>query len=150
MLSREAEIVVAEWIGSDTVKPSREGAQMTAVGQRLWAISLAALAFIAVTGCSPFRLKGKDGSVHHVILGFGIVSVNNTNPSAASVTQAHMLGLLVTDVPGFKMAAGYSSATTVSVAAEAEDVRVEIQLRPGRSLTIHVPAAHLQSPKGTP
>jgi hypothetical protein len=40
------------------------------------------------------------------------------------------LGVLVSDRPGPKFAIGYSSASVVSVADGAEDVRVEVSRRP--------------------
>ena len=87
------------------------------------------------------RIAGKNGTSHYLVLGAGLISVNQTNAQAASVVRSHTLGMMITDAPGMKFSAGYSSATAVSVAEDAEDVRIEIEGKPGGDLTVIAPAA---------
>jgi hypothetical protein len=63
----------------------------------VWVISLAALAM----GCTSTRTAGVvvpipagGGTTYHLILGFGVVRVNDANPSAAVVTDAQSWGPL--------------------------------------------------------
>jgi hypothetical protein len=65
-----------------------------------------------LTGCSS---TGKDGTKHYYVLGFGIVSVNNTNPVSASVYRTHVLGVGLSDMPGFRVSAGYADSTTILI-----------------------------------
>jgi len=70
---------------------------------------LAAVLLFLLVGCTVER----NGTVHHVILGFGVVSVNKT-ASGATVTRARVLGLYCREAPG-TCAAGYASQTTIEV-----------------------------------
>jgi hypothetical protein len=96
-----------------------------------------------LTGC--VAIPGKNGTTHHLIIGIGLVSVNDSCAQAVVATDAHALGISISNQPGLKFAAGYSSNTVVSVAEGADDVRVEISKLPGRPLMIDVPAARLKS-----
>jgi len=72
-------------------------------------ILITALALL-LAGCT-FQ---KNGVVHHVIIGFGVVSVNKTN-LAAQVTSAKAVGVYCSDAPGAKFVAGYLDQTTTSI-----------------------------------
>jgi len=67
---------------------------------------------VLLTGCVPFS---RNGTRHYLVLGIGIVSVNNTNQTVADITKAHVLGIYgaLEPVPG--LSAGYVSTTTISV-----------------------------------
>lgn len=74
--------------------------------------ALPILLLVLLTGCST---TGKDGTKHYYVLGFGVVSVNNTNPSSASVYRMQMVGLGLSDMPGFRAGLGYADSTTIMV-----------------------------------
>lgn len=95
-------------------------------------------------GCA-FPVRGGDGTTHHVVIGLGIVSVNDS-ASAVLVTRTQVLGLNVSDRPGLRLGAGYSSGTTISIAPNAEDVRVEVRQRPGGPIIVEAPATHVVTP----
>ena len=100
---------------------------------------------------SCVSIPGKSGTVHHVIIGFGIVSVNEPASQAVVATDSHILGMSISDQPGLKFAFGYSSSTVVSIPDGADDVRVEVSKVPGQPLIIDVPSARLMKqsvPKG--
>jgi hypothetical protein len=112
----------------------------------VWVISLAALAM----GCTSTRTAGVvvpipagGGTTYHLILGFGVVRVNDANPSAAVVTDAQSFGLVVSDRPGIKLGLGYASSSVVSVPTEAKDVCVEVSRQPWGPLRVEAPAAGL-------
>lgn len=98
-------------------------------------------ALMLMTGCCPLHIHGRDGTCHYVVIGAGIVSVNDSMPKAATVVRSHAAGFLVTDGPGMKFSAGYSSGETVSVAEGAEDVRIEVKESPAGTMKIEAPAA---------
>lgn len=95
-----------------------------------WFISC--LAFAGGPGCS---WTDRSGTRHVLIVGVGVVSVNNSKPSAATVTRANALGIAA-DQGG--VAAGYSSRFTTSVPEGAEDVRIEASQRPFAPIHIEV------------
>lgn len=68
---------------------------------------LVAAVALLLTGCTIER----KGVVHHVIVGFGVVSVNKTNLDA-QVVQARALGVYGS---GSVFAAGYLNQTTTTV-----------------------------------
>lgn len=65
---------------------------------------------LLLAGCTIHR----GGVEHHVIFGFGVVSVNKTN-LAAQVTSARAVGVYCSDAPGAKFVAGYLDQTTTSI-----------------------------------
>lgn len=89
---------------------------------------LAPLALVlAASGCSGIPISDTEsGATHHVILGFGIVSVSDPK-SAPEVTavRVHALGLSVDTGPTAGVALGYKSATAIQAAPDA-DTCVEI------------------------
>ena len=105
----------------------------------LFAVTLA----LWVSAC--LAIPGRGGTTHIVVLGFGIVSVNDRNPNAVVATDTQALGVYVTDRPGLRLGVGYSSSVVVSVSGGAEDVRVEASRGPGGPLLVeaaHVKLAH--------
>jgi hypothetical protein len=115
---------------------------MTIRAQRkLKALGAALVAVFVFDGCCPIRLHGKNGTCHYIVIGAGIVSVNDSSPKAATVVRSHAAGVFVTDAPGMKLSAGYSSGETISIAEGAEDVRIEVRESPGGILKIEAPAA---------
>lgn len=101
--------------------------------------SLSLLLFsVILSGC--IAIPGKGGTKHYVIVGFGIVSVNESE-EAVTATQAHSLGISISDRPGLKLGIGYTSSTVVTVAPGAEDVRVEVSKRPGGPLIVDTQSA---------
>jgi hypothetical protein len=63
-------------------------------------------------GCS---WKSKDGTLHTVVLGFGIISTNRSDNHAAIVTRGQMLGLGVQTGPRQRATLGYESFQEVDV-----------------------------------
>lgn len=81
----------------------------------------AAAALLCLAGCTIER----KGVVHHVVIGFGVVSVNKTN-LAAQVTSAKAFGVYCSDAPGTKFSAGYLSQTTTAIQTNS-NVIVEVK-----------------------
>jgi hypothetical protein len=103
----------------------------------------AIVTFMLLSGCIV-SVSGEGGSSHHVIIGFGIVSVNEDPDKAVVATDVYALGLSLSDRPGLKVGLGYSSGTVVSVAPDAEDVRVEISKKPWGPLIVDTQKAILK------
>lgn len=92
-------------------------------------------------------IDGKDGTRHFIIIGFGIVRVNGSKgETAAMVVDSRALGINVSDQPGMKFGAGYSSSTVLTVpdGTRADDVRMEVIRRPFGSLKIITDSAKLK------
>lgn len=108
-----------------------------------------ALLVVVITGCSSNRRSlalavNGERSLHFVVIGFGVVSVPKTEANVAvTATKVQGLGVTVTDAPGLKVGLGYSSATTVSVPDEAEDVRVEVYQEFGGPVVVDATSARL-------
>lgn len=85
------------------------------------ATALLVLPMLLLTGCTI----EKEGVVHHVIIGFGVVSVNKTNV-AAQVVKTQAVGIYGSDAPGTKFMAGYL-AQTVTIVHTNSNVILEIK-----------------------
>jgi hypothetical protein len=105
------------------------------------ASALLLLPVLLLAGCSGLPIHGKDGTVHYLIVGLGVVSTPTTNRTAAVVTDVRALGLSVTDGPGLKCALGYGSSTTVRIPDNAADVRIQASRHPFAPLQVQVDAA---------
>ena len=119
---------------------------MTVIGRgarRAVAVVLMVGAAATATGCLDLRVPGRDGAVHHVIIGFGVVTENRSHETALLATSVQAVGVNISDRPGLKLGIGYSAATVVSVPDGAEDVRAEISRAPFGPLKIDVQRAVL-------
>ncbi len=89
--------------------------------------------------------KGDESNTsHHIIFGFGIVSVNEPKDIALISTSTQALGINMSDRPGMKLGVGYSSNTVITVPNGAEDVRVEVSKLPGRPFILDTQSAILK------
>jgi hypothetical protein len=95
---------------------------------------LTACVLFCCSGCITYN---RDGTSHHVIIGFGIVSVNNTNRTAATVVTTKLLGVGYSDDSGPRAAVGYSSSTVIRVATN-QNAQIEVSNLPLKPLTVTV------------
>lgn len=126
-----------------------------------WQMCLIAILIVVVCGCSymdnrkdsesaigaVIPVKGKEGTKHFIIIGFGIVRVNRPEgKTAALITDSQALGINVSDQPGLKLGIGYSSCTVTTVPDGmcADDVRMEVTRKPIGSLKITTHSAKLR------
>lgn len=84
------------------------------------------------SGCVPIKQKG---TTHYLVLGVGVVSVNNTNKEVAGVSRANVVGFMASE-RGAKL--GYATESTVSVKTN-ENVIVEVTKSPFGPLKVDVP-----------
>jgi hypothetical protein len=91
---------------------------------------------LGLPGCCCWT--DNSGTRHTLIIGLGVVSVNESKSEAAQVVRANALGVIA-DAGGFT--AGFSSRFTTSVPAGAEDVRIEASQQPFAPLKIEVQKA---------
>lgn len=93
---------------------------------------------ISLPGCCHWT--DSAGTRHNLVLGFGVISVNESKPTAVKVTRATIVGL-GTDDRGATV--GYSSRFSTEVMAGAEDVRIEASQRPFAPIKIEIQKAQL-------
>jgi len=84
-----------------------------------------------MSGCIPIRM---NGTTHYLVVGFGVVSVNNTNQSYATVTKTTVLGGYVSENGG---GIGYNSANKIMVNTNA-DIDIEVSSSPFKSMKVNV------------
>lgn len=84
------------------------------------------------SGCVPLRTKG---TTHYLVLGVGVVSVNNTNQETAQIVRANVVGFMATE-RGVKL--GYGAETSVSIKTNANIV-IEVKQAPFKPLSVCVP-----------
>jgi hypothetical protein len=84
-------------------------------------------------GCTISR----KGTVHHIIVGFGIISVSQTN--RIEITKSQALGLAIYVKEGFRFNAGYSSSVVASIPDSTTNTIIEISQRPFSPLMIKAP-----------
>lgn len=81
----------------------------------------AAIFALLLSGCAIER----NGTVHHVVIGFGIVSVPATTSPAAQAVRTQALGIHISDAPGPRFTLGYVNGIVVTVADGATNIIVE-------------------------
>jgi hypothetical protein len=91
----------------------------------------AALGLLLMVGCIPIRT---NGTTHYLVLGVGVVSVNNTNQYAASVTKANVLGGYVSEHGG---GIGYSSEQRIMVSTNV-NMDIEVSKVPFKPMKVNV------------
>ena len=112
---------------------------------RLLSLALQALALLsALSACCLPPYKDTDGTTHHIVIGFGVVSVHEPDNKAVVTTKTEAIGLSISDQAGLKFGLGYSSGTVVTVADGAEDVRVEVSQRPWHPFIVDTQSAILR------
>lgn len=91
----------------------------------------AAFGLLLMVGCIPIRT---NGTTHYLVIGLGVVSVNNTNQYAASVTKANVLGGYVSDHGG---GVGYSSEQRIMVNTNV-NMDIEVSKVPFKPMKVNV------------
>lgn len=95
------------------------------------------LVLAIISGCSGIRFEDKDGSVHHLIIGIGIISTpKNNGEYGVLATKSQILGIHASDQPGLKLGVGYSSSSVVTIPDDSENVVIEIYQAPFGQLSI--------------
>ena len=94
-------------------------------------IAICAMCLLLGSGCVPIRT---NGTTHYVVLGIGVVSVNNTNQYAASVTRANVLGAYVSDHGG---GIGLSSEQRMMVSTN-DNILIEVSKTPFKPIKVNV------------
>lgn len=93
--------------------------------------------FSNLWGCSGIPISGKDGSIHHLIIGVGLVTTpGNNGENSVTMTKAQVLGVHFSSQPGLKFAAGYSSSSAVVVPESVDNILLEIEQQPFGALSI--------------
>ena len=87
--------------------------------------------FLLLVGCVSFK---SGGTRHHVLLGFGLVSVY-TNTPTLTVVKSTTVGLGASAFPKSRFTAGFSESLTV-MAATNQSVVIEIGKVPGQPFRI--------------
>ncbi len=90
-------------------------------------------------------IPGAGGTKHHIIFGFGIVSVNECKAKSVIATDTHAIGISISGRPGLKCGIGISSSTVVTVPHGADDVRVEVSKLPWGPLIIEADRVRFQN-----
>lgn len=99
---------------------------------------------VLLTGCLYFPSKNGTGRV--LVVGIGLVTVNDRTNQALVATSTQVLGMEVSNRPGLKFGVGYASSVVTTVSDEAEDVRAEISHWPFGPVNITVQKADLAFP----
>lgn len=110
--------------------------------QKIKSKYLLALPCLVFSGCA-LPIVEKEGTTHHLIVGLGIVSVNDSVPTSAVVTRSKALGLNITNQPKLKFAAGYSSDNIVTVAEDADNLMIDIAPEPTGNILIKIDTFNL-------
>ena len=91
----------------------------------------AALGLLFMVGCIPIRT---NGTTHYLVVGIGVVSVNNTNQYSAAITKTTVLGGYASENGG---GIGYSSQNRIMVRTNA-DMDIEVRSVPFKSMKVNV------------
>lgn len=90
-----------------------------------------------ITACSGIPMRGADGSVHHIIIGVGVVSVPavSEEPSMRAV-RTHTLGLDIKTGPMQRISAGYSFSAEAIIPDGARNICAQISHYPFGRMTV--------------
>jgi hypothetical protein len=91
----------------------------------------AVLGLILMVGCIPIH---RGGTTHYLVIGIGVVSVNNTNQSSAIITKTTVLGGYASESGG---GVGYSSQNRIMVNTNA-DMDIEVMSVPFKSMKVNI------------
>jgi hypothetical protein len=88
-----------------------------------------------LAGCSGIPVTSGDGTINHLIIGLGVVSVHHpAGKGAATVIKTQTLGLSVSNQPGIKASVGYASNSAIIIPDGTQDFCAEISQRPFSAL----------------
>lgn len=107
-----------------------------------WSPIIVAALCLLGTGC--YRWTDKQGTCHTLLIGVGVVSVNNTRPEVATVTRTRSLGVTV-DSGG--LTAGYSARFMTGAMPGTNDVLIEALEEPFNTIKIEIQSVPKTSPK---
>lgn len=85
------------------------------------------------SGCVPFK---SDGTTHYLVIGIGVVSVNNTNKTIAQVTRVSVAGFMASELG---VVAGFVSQASIAVKTN-ENIAIEVQQLPFKPIKVCVPS----------
>ena len=92
---------------------------------------------ISISGCSGLTIISEDGTIHHLIIGIGVVSTpKNNGEYGVLASKVQALGIYFSNQVGLKFGAGYSSTNTVTIPDDAVNVIVELVQTPMGELSI--------------
>lgn len=94
-------------------------------------IAICAMCLLLGSGCVPIRT---NGTTHYVVIGFGVVSVNNTNQAVAQVTKTTVLGGYASEHGG---GVGFSTQNRIMVSTNS-DLTIEVNSVPFKSMKVNV------------
>lgn len=101
----------------------------------MYRLVAAGMLLFALGGCA-IPVTGKSGTIHYLVVGFGVVNVPApAQATASSAVTYDVVGLLVSNQPGVKVTAGYASGSTVQVPVTA-DVLISAERSVGGAITI--------------
>jgi hypothetical protein len=91
-----------------------------------------------ISSCSGIPITRKDGSVHHLIIGIGIVSTpKNNGEYGVLATKTEVVGIHASTQLGGKFGAGYSSSSIITIPDNSRNVVVEVSQTPFGHLLIN-------------
>ena len=112
---------------------------------------LALAIIVALTYGCVARLDS-DGThrARYLVIGLGMVWVNDSAPEAATVTGVKALGVAVSDRPGMKLAVGYSDSHTITIPDGEANVIVDFSQKPGEGTKVEVTTVRGQKEEEIP
>lgn len=109
---------------------------LTRLLSRRWPLlAVASTVVFATLGCA-IPLKRENGTLHHLIIGIGLVRCKGTSDPTVLATDTTAIGVSLSDAPGLKLGMGYTASTVVMIPSDTMDARVELSKRFGGSLAI--------------
>jgi hypothetical protein len=106
------------------------------------------LAIIAIIttlawGCVTRLDSGDTHKARYLVIGLGVVWVNDSVPEAATVSGVKSLGITVSDRPGMKLAVGYTDSYAVTVPDGQANVMVEFSQKLNGDAKVEVTPAKI-------
>ncbi len=99
---------------------------------------------LILSGCSPIKIIGNGESVHYLIIGIGVVTIPEARSEiAVTAAKTNNFGIAISNQPGLKFSAGYSSGFFLAVPDYAKDVRVEVHEQLGGAIIVDTTNAEL-------
>lgn len=101
---------------------------------------------LILSACSPLAFKGKGDSIHYVVLGLGVVTIPKPESEiAVTAAKTNSFGIAISNQPGLKFSAGYSSGFFLAIPDHAKDVRVEVYEQLGEAIIVDTINAELEA-----
>ncbi|NOQ13846.1 MAG: hypothetical protein GQ583_05100 [Methyloprofundus sp.] len=82
---------------------------------------------LSTTGCSGIIFTDKSDTIHHLIIGIGVVSIPKPKGTVdAIVSKSESIGIQFSNQPGLKFGIGYMESSIIEIPEQTENILIDV------------------------